>query len=137
VRATTSDQAAFDPRGLYFVLVRDDGRLQLYSVPVPSIVAELRVGEVAPGRVGFSPDGDLVWWETRTGERGAMPVADPASAGPLAPHERLPEEPDLAAMVTDGLLVVGDAAIPIDDDTAVRSRDGLAFASRTSHAVLI
>jgi hypothetical protein len=65
-----------------------------------------------------------------------MRVADPDSAGQLAPTEAFPTEPELAATITDGLLIVGIAAIPIDDAAAIRSRDGRAFASRSSHYVL-
>jgi hypothetical protein len=137
VTATLRDAACFDPRGLYFALVRADGRLELYGLPVPTLLADRQIGPLASDHAfGFSPDGDLLWWQTADGERWAMRVADPASAGRLMPHEPLPDEPDLTATVADGMLVVGELAIPIDDEAAVRTRDGRAFASRTSHYVI-
>jgi len=40
------------------------------------------------------------------------------------------------AKVTDGILELGGAAIPIDEETAVQSYDGRCAAGRTSHYAL-
>jgi hypothetical protein len=88
-------------------------------------------------RFGFSPDGDALWWINGRGERWI--VAESAGrwrSRRLGDDEALPEEPDRTAVVRDGLLVVGDLAIPIDDTHAVVSTDGRYFASYSSHYAL-
>lgn len=157
------EAAAFDPRGARFAICNTDpgygteGHLRVHELPSGALVFErhgvhlarrdrLHPAHHVPGfmlddfpgfALGFSPDGTHLWWETPDGERWLLPLAAPARARRLAPHEPTPREPPPAAFtVTDGLLDVGPAAIPSDDEHAVASPDGRAFAYRTSHYAL-
>lgn len=157
------EAVAFDPRGAHYAICALErvyapaGRLRVHSLATGALLFvhdgvhlarrdHLHPAHHVPGFLlehypgfvlGFSPDGSHLCWETPDGERWILPLAAPARARRLSPDEPSPREPSPTAFtVTDGLLDVGPAAIPCDDEHAVASPDGRAFAYRTSHYAL-
>lgn len=162
-RARHGDLVAFDPIGQHYAIA--PGRwasrpreLQVYELRSGALVYSWQVeprGERADSEdpdggerggaiqsLGFSSDGDRLWWQTAAGERWVLELpAAGEGGGPvprlLADDEPLPAEPPQVKVATvDGLLAAGGAAIPCDDPVAIASMDGRCFASRTGHYVL-
>lgn len=147
LRASAMDAVAFDPRGVHYAIApyahssASAGRLLIFSLrsgePLLEL-ADVHLAQRGPGfALGFSPDGSQLWWETPDGSRWVLPLAAPTRPRQLTDDEPTPSEPDpLTIAIHDGLLTIGDAAIPCDDDLAVASPDGRSFASRTGHYAL-
>jgi hypothetical protein len=152
LKGSLTDAVAFAPTGALVAICAEAGHLRVHALPTGTLVFErtgvhlarerLHPGLHVPGfetgfALGFSPDGAHLWWETTDGERWLLPLAAPGRARRLAADEPTPREPEPAAFaVRDGLLDVGAAAIPCDDEYAVASPDGRSFAHRTSHYAL-
>jgi hypothetical protein len=142
------DALAFDPTGAKYAVIPNAGfggrHLRVHELRSGALV--LALDDVRPASdgwrfaLGFSPDGAHLWWETDAGDRFVLPLSTaPPSAPPrrLAPSEPLPRSPEpLALDVPGGILTLGDAAIPYDDERALASADGRTIAYRTSHYVL-
>ena len=150
------DALAFDPLGAKYAVIPNAGfggrHLRVHDLHSGALV--LTLDDVRPASdgwrfaLGFSPDGAHLWWETDAGDRFVLPLSpagphaqpsDSPAAPPrrLAPSEPLPRSPEpLALDVPGGLLTLGDAAIPYDDERAIASSDGRTVAYRTSHYVL-
>ena len=129
VHALPSGELVFQRTGVHLA---QQGRLPP-SLYVPGFTLEPYAGFA----LGFSPDGAHLWWETADGERWLLPLAAPDRVRRLAADEPTPREPEPAAFaVQDGLLDVGVAQIPCDDEHAVAAPDGRSFAYRTSHYAL-
>jgi hypothetical protein len=136
-RARDRDVVAFAPTGRYHAIAREDGALEVRRLRGGEVMYSQRVADIAA--LGFSLDGERLWWQTESGERwvlDALSTAAPA-ARPLRDDEPTPAEPEPHRFaIHDGLLVAGSAAIPCDDAEAVASRDRRYFASPTSHHAL-
>ncbi len=112
--AWSHDGVAIDPTGRRLALHRGD-RLSVTALLVGTLVFEQEV-ELAGGwgdlQLGFTDAGEL-WWETKAGERWLLAAdsVEPQRTETDAP----PFEGEPALESRDGLLVVGDAALPVDE----------------------
>lgn len=135
--ANARDGVCFDRVGQY-IAIADRGTLAVHTLRAGAVILEHATTVLREGRTfafGFSDAGDELWWITPDGERWIARLSHGGVAlRRLADHEPLPEEtPPATVTITDGCLVIGDVAVPIDDREAVIASDGRAVASRTSH----
>ena len=121
------DGVAIDPLGRCLAIYRG-GRLVVSSLLTGSVLVAREVTIANKHRyeyqLGFSERGEL-WWEIETGERYLLDVDSRITRViPELPGWRT--EPRLDA--DDGLLVIDDLALPIDDAQVVRAPDGGRYA---------
>ncbi len=142
-RASIGDAVAFDPGGAWHAIASPgrDPRLRVHALLSGELLFEQKIRRLARRdgvpALGASPDGHQLWWETLDGERWMLSLDEVTRPRRLGDGAPTPHEPEPVTIdVRDGLLVVGDAAIPCDDELAVASPDGRTFASSTSHHVL-
>jgi hypothetical protein len=135
-RATQSDAVAFDATGRCYATWDDRGNLRLRRVRDGGVLRELVqpvAGQFESRQLGFSADGQTLAWDTPDGARWAIATTGDAALRQLDDGDDPRESPVPSIAIEDGLLVVGGAAIPCDDDAAVASPDGVTFAGRGSH----
>ncbi|MEO8705977.1 MAG: hypothetical protein ABI867_38465 [Kofleriaceae bacterium] len=130
-----SDLVAFDSAGRWGALWRR-GSLTVFTLRGNTTVHDLTLArpDDFTTQLAFSGDGEQLVWQVSDGARWVLAVTAGATPRQLAdtePDPRVPEPADIP--VTDGLLVLGAAAIPCDDATAVVSRDGRVVVTRHSH----
>ncbi len=132
-RATTRDLVRFDPTGRFHVLV-NESRLAVYRIEGSLLFerAILLPTITLPNRLGFSSDGETVWWRDHTDAIWAVATA----ATDHTPHRVLepPIDPEPRRIaIRDGMLIDDDLAIPCDDLYVIESLDRAVLAGRTSH----
>ena len=124
--AGVRDSVRNDPRGRYLALFRHPDRLRVLDTLSGASLFQATVNVVEPRfrdrSFGFSESGDELWWET---EQGSFAV--PTGAWQPIREAPIPEQRARSIEVTDGLLVVGELAAPMDSAQAESTRDGSIF----------
>lgn len=126
-RADHRHAVAFAPNGRVHAIVKRGGALTVYDNHSLRVLhdAVLPVEETWRLDLRFSHDGSAVWW--RDGD------------APLQLLQLRPGRTDLAelrtAAISDGLVTLGDLALPIDDAQAELSADGTVIVGRLTHYV--
>jgi len=133
--ARNGDGVAFDPMGRYYATVRR-GRLELRTLRGDRalLVRDETVATVGElHQLGFTPDGEALWWIAASGEELAVRCDRPT----VVLRERVPHEAAPARVVArDGLVTFGAAAIPVDGSELVVSPAGGYLASPVDHLEL-
>jgi hypothetical protein len=128
-RASARDAVAFAPNGRSHAIL-NRGTLRVYDNHSLRVLHETTL-EVAADpwgtRIKLSYDGSTLWWGGR--EEPLQPLE-------LRPGRAALGAPRIAA-ISDGLVVLDDLALPIDDARAEVSTDGLVILGRSAHYVRV
>jgi hypothetical protein len=137
--ARIGDRVAFDPRGRYYAIGhRQTGKLAVRALAGGTTLLAHTVPLATGDALGFTADGEALWWHAKDGTRWIQPVSARGSERALAADQPTPvAPPPITHAVRGGLLVVGELAAPCDEPEVVASPDGRAFAARRSHYVIV
>jgi hypothetical protein len=135
--ANAGDVVCYDPRGRYMAIVERRGRLRLHRLPGGALVLDGKatVTWSDDGRsIAFSDDGGQLWWRNDAGEDWVVNTEEPrVPRRGEPPVKRARPQIDCR----DGLLVVGEAAAPVDESTVVVADGGRSFLGPGDHYRLI
>jgi hypothetical protein len=126
--ARIPDRVAVSPDGQFLAIARDrPPSLELHRI---ADGARLFAAAIAAGQPAFAPDGAHLHYTTADDVSWVLPTAQPdlPRRGPPLPAPAPPP-----TLLVDGVLQLGDAAIPDDGCDAVVSTDGRRIA--TSHGL--
>ncbi len=125
--ATAGDHFELDPTGRFIALARG-GVLALSGLRRTLFAQPAEVAQL-----GFSRDGEQLWWIAPTGERYAVATSAPHVPAQIA---ELPETVVVRRVpVRDGLVSVDGLIGIVDDREVIASPDGAIVAGITSHLV--
>jgi hypothetical protein len=122
-----TDAVAFAPNGRTHVIVNRSGELRVYDNHSLRLLHEsaLQVEHAWNLVLKLSHDGSALWWAERDAPFQML--------GLRSGRTELP--PSRTAVIADGLVTLGELALPIDDARAELSADGIVVLGRMTHYV--
>jgi hypothetical protein len=125
-RASARDAVAFSRNGRTHAILTGE-TLRIYDNHSLRVLHEtaLAIGDPWDRKIELSYDGSTLWWGGREGPLQPLEIR-PGRAALVAQH---------AAAISDGLVTLGDLALPIDDVRAELSADGLVILGGSTHYV--